>query len=41
LWTVGWHPTVGMTRGLFELEGNQRLESRQPRRLTLPSAESE
>lgn len=38
LWTVGWHPTVSMTSGLYELEGDQRLESRRPRRLTLPSA---
>jgi alpha-tubulin suppressor-like RCC1 family protein len=35
LWTVGWHPTVSMTGGRYELEGDQRLESRIPRRLTL------
>jgi alpha-tubulin suppressor-like RCC1 family protein len=39
LWTVGWHPTVGMTGGLYELERDQRLESRQPRRLALRSRE--
>ena len=38
LWTVGWHPTVSMTGGVYELPGDQRLESREARRLELPAA---